>query len=181
MAEDHNGHVEVLKLVYADVEKERDRLRNARASWTSRLAPLPAAAALATGTIADGADKVDQGWVVAAAALFAVLLVVSWTFSGLKPYREFRADRQAAFYPRRPKQGFAFCPQETDLERWLEMKIRVEERICGAPGERQSRRWPTRRVKSLTHALNAERAATNIVYVLSLFIFAVLSLGAVLS
>jgi hypothetical protein len=40
VAQDQNNRVEVLKLVLADVEKERDRLRDARASWTARLGPL---------------------------------------------------------------------------------------------------------------------------------------------
>jgi hypothetical protein len=43
-AESHDDRVEVLKLVLADVEKERDRLRDARASWSARLGPLPASA-----------------------------------------------------------------------------------------------------------------------------------------
>jgi hypothetical protein len=62
VAEDHNNQVEVLKLVLADVEKERDRLRNARAAWTARLGPLPASVAVVTGIIAAKAGEVGWWW-----------------------------------------------------------------------------------------------------------------------
>jgi hypothetical protein len=181
VAEDHNNRVEVLKLVLADVEKERDRLRNARASWTARLGPLPASAAVVTGLVAAKAGEVDWWWAAAAGLLFVVLLAVSVGYSGLKPYRELRAGLQEAFYPGWSERWFGFRPREDDVARWLVMKIKLEERICGAPGERRSRRLPTRKVKSLTHALNVERAAANIVYALSLVIFVVLVVGTAVS
>jgi hypothetical protein len=163
VAEDHNNHVEVLKLVLADVEKERDRLRNARASWTARLGPLPASAAVVTGIIAAKAGEVDWWWAATAGLFFVVLLAVSMRYSGLKPYRELRDGLQARFHPQWSKQGFGFRPNETNVGTWLDMKIKLEQRICGAPGERRSRLRPTTEVESLTHALNVERAAANIV------------------
>jgi hypothetical protein len=180
-AENHNNHVEVLKLVLADVEKERDRLRNGRASWTARLGPLPASAAVVTGLVAVKAGEVDWWWAAAAGLLFVVLLAVSVGYSGLKPYRELRQCLQEVFYPGWSKQGFGFRPEDHDVEMWLEMKIKLEERICGVPGERRSRWVPTREVESLTHALNVERSAANIVYVFSLAIFVVLVVGAAVS
>jgi hypothetical protein len=181
MAEEVNKRVEVLRLVLADVEKERDRLRAARASWTARLGPIPASAAVATGVIATRVGQVDWWWAAFAGLLFVVLLVVSLRYSGLKPYRELRHNYQAEFDPGWSKQGFGFRREETNLEGWLTRKIELEERICGVPGERKSRRRPTKNVISLTHALNVERAATNIVYALSLAIFVTLLLGTVVS
>jgi len=181
VAEERNREVEVLRLALADVEKERDRLRNARASWTARLGPLPAAAAVATGIIAAKSGEVDPGWAAAAGVLLVLLLGVSVRYSVLKPYRELRHDYQAKFDPGWRKEGFGFRVAETDLVTWLDHKIKLEERICGAPGERRSRWLPTTNVKSLTHALNVERAAANIVYALSLAIFVVLVVGTIFS
>jgi hypothetical protein len=181
VAEDHNNHVEVLRLVLTDVEKERDRLRDARASWTARLGPLPASAAVVTGFVAAKAGEVDWWWAAAAGLLFVLLLAVSVGYSGLRPYRELRHCPQEVLYPEWSKQGFGFRPQEDDLATWLEMKIKLEDLICGAPGERRSRLMPTREVESLTHALNVERAAANIVYALSLVIFVVLVVGTAVS
>jgi hypothetical protein len=82
-----------------------------------------------------------------------VLLAVSVGYGGLKPYRELRAGLQEAFDPGWSERGFG-RPREDDVARWLVMKIKLEERICGAPGERRSRRLPTREGESLTHALN---------------------------
>jgi hypothetical protein len=180
-AESHDDRVEVLKLVLADVEKERDRLRDARASWTARLGPLPASAAVVTGLIAARAGQLDWWWAATAGLLFVVLLAVSVGYSGLKPYRELRACLQEVLYPGWSKQKYGFRPRVDDLATWLKMKISLEERICGAPGERRSRLLPTREVKSLTHALNVERAAANIVYTLTLVIFVVLVVGTAVS
>jgi hypothetical protein len=181
VADDHNNRVEVLRLVLTDVERERDRLRDARASWTARLGPLPASAAVVTGLVAAKAGEVDWWWAATAGLLFVVLLAVSVGYSGLKPYRELRHCLQEVLYPEWSKQGFGFRPEEDDVATWLEMKIELEDRICGAPGERRSRLLPTREIESLTHALNAERAAANIVYALSLVIFVVLVVGTAVS
>jgi hypothetical protein len=181
VAEKHDNRLDVLKQVLADVEKERDRLRNARASWTARLGPLPASAAVVTGIIAAKAGEVDWGWAAAAGLLFLMLFVVSVRYSGLKPYRELRHDCQGEFDPHWSNERIGFRLEETDVRTWLYMKIKLEERICGAPGERRSRRRPTKDVESLAHALNVERAAANIVYAVSLVIFVVLVVGAAVS
>src|SRR5436189_46615 len=82
------GHVEMLKLVLADVEAERDRLRSARASFSTRLGPLPASVAVVTGIAAAAAGKVDLLFAILAGVVFAGVLAVSIFFGGLKPYRE---------------------------------------------------------------------------------------------
>lgn len=179
MADDQNSRVEVLKLVLADVEKERDRLRDARASFTARLGPLPASAAVVTGIIAATAGEVAWWYAAAAGLVFVVLLAVSLLFGGLKPYREIRRGHQDRFDPTWKKRGewIGFRTDEADRERWLVEKIRLEERIYGRLGERGRRWWPTRDPKSLGEALDTERAAANIVQTLFVVIFAILVVG----
>src|SRR2546421_6463317 len=91
--------IEVLKLVLADVEAERDRLRSARASFSTRLGPLPASVAVVTGIAAAAAGKVDLLFAILAGVVFAGVLAVSIFFGGLKPYREIRAVYQGAVDP----------------------------------------------------------------------------------
>jgi hypothetical protein len=176
MATNPNSRVEILKLVLADVEKERDRLRNARASWTARLGPLPASAAVVTGIVAAAQGKVDWWWAAAAGLIFIALLAVSLSFSGLKPYRELRRDYQRQFDPSWGGRWVGFRRDESALADWLLSKIKLEERIYGSVAERR-RWWPTRKAGSLSEALDSERAAANIVQALFVLIFVVLVIG----
>jgi hypothetical protein len=177
MATNPNSRVEILKLVLADVEKERDRLRDARASWTARLGPLPASAAVVTGIVAAAQGKVDWWWAAGAGLIFIVLLAVSVGFAGLEPYRELRKDCQGKFDPSWAGRCVGFRRHEADLAEWLLSKIKLEEHIYGPLGERKCRWWPTRNVKSLGEALDSERAAANIVQGLFVAIFVVLVIG----
>jgi hypothetical protein len=177
MTTNRDSRVEILKLVLADVEHERDRLRNARASWTARLGPLPASAAVLTGIV--GAAKGEVAWwsTAVAAGIFVMLVAVSVRFAGLKPYRGLRRDHQRHLDPNWREDCIGFGRDETNLEKWLLSKIALEERICGSLGERERRWWPTRQVDSLGDALDVERAAANIVLGLSLAIVVVLVIG----
>jgi hypothetical protein len=179
VADDQNSRIEVLELVLADVEKERDRLRDARASFTARLGPLPASAAVVTGIIAAAAGEVTWWYVAAAGLVFVVLLAVSVLFGGLKPYREIRSEHQDRFDPtwKERDEWIGFRVDEADLEKWLVAKIQLEERIYGPLGERERRWWPTRDPESLGEALDTERAAANIVQALFVVIFAILVVG----
>jgi hypothetical protein len=177
MNRDRDSRVEILKLVLADVEHERDRLRDARASWTARLGPLPASAAVLTGIVGALEGKVAWGWAAVAASIFVMLLAVSVRFAGLKPYRGLRRDHQHHFDPSWREEYIGFRRDEVDLEKWLLSKISLEERICGPLGERERRWWPTQQAASLGQALDVERAAANIVLGLSLAIVVVLVIG----
>jgi hypothetical protein len=177
MTSNPNSRVEVLRLVLADVEHERDRLRDARASFTARLGPLPASAAVVTGIIAAAAGEVAWEYAAAAGIVFSLVVAVSVRFGGLKPYRELRSDHQRSFDPTWDERSIGFRRDETDLETWLGEKIRLEEKICGDPGERRNRVRPVRDPGSLAEALNSERAAANLVQVLVIVIFAVLVVG----
>jgi hypothetical protein len=166
MVTERNEQIELLKLKLDDVEHERDRLRDARPSFTARLGPLPASAAVVTGIIASAAGEVDWWYVAGAGFVFAVLLTVSILFGGLKPYREFRGE-----------ESIEFRSEETDLKAWLGAKIAFEQRVYGKPAESRHKRSPARCPDTLTQALNSERAAANIVQGLSVVILAVLVVG----
>jgi hypothetical protein len=163
---ERDEQIELLKLKLEDVEKERNRLRDARPSFTARLGPLPASAAVVTGIIASAAGEVDWWYAAGAGLVFAVLLTVSTWFGGLKPYREFRG-----------RKSIVFRPDHTNLEQWLKEKIDFEQRVYGKPAEPKYQRWPARRPGTLTQALNSERAAANIVQALSVVILAILVVG----
>jgi hypothetical protein len=179
MADNQNTRVEVLKLVLADVEHERDRLRDARASFTARLGPLPASAAVVTGIIAAAAGEVAWWYAAAAGLVFVGMLAMSVAFGGLKPYREIRREHQRSYDPTWKSRGesIGFRVDDRELDRWLVEKIRLEEKIYGRLGERERRWWPAREPESLSDALDTERAAANIVQALLVVIFAVLVVG----
>jgi hypothetical protein len=181
--------LEVLKQIHEDVITERDRLRAARASFTSRLGPLPASAAIVIGLTGATAKKVDPTWIVVAGVLFLWLVMVSTRFSGLAPYRLMRGrlQRELDEWPGKPKvTSFGFGRDAYSLREWLKAKIELEERICGELRSEQrfsllrllktfvSRR---RSPEDLQEALDVERSAFIVVQVLFVAIIGVLIAG----
>ena len=164
MTDNQNERVEVLKHILADVEKERDRLRDARASWTVKLGPLPASAAVVTGIAVAAAGKVHWGFAIAVGVVFILLLRVSTVSSGLKPYRKLRRDSQAAFDPFNGG-SIVFREHETRLEEWLRHKVQLEAQVYDP----------------LAAALDRERGAANLVQGLFLLIIAILIVGLAVS
>jgi hypothetical protein len=177
MTDGSDNRVDVLGRVLADIERERDRLRDARASFTARLGPLPGSAGVVTGIIASAAGRVDWQYVAATGLALAVIVIISVSFMGLKPYREIRSADQPAFDPGWDGRSIAFRAGEGDPVVWLTEKIRLESEIYGAPGDRSYRWWPSFRPTTLTQGLNSERAAANIVQGLVVVIFVVLIVG----
>jgi hypothetical protein len=177
MTDGSNNRVEVLSRVLADIERERDRLRDARASFTGRLGPLPGSAGVVTGIIASAAGRVDWEYVAATGFVLALIVIVSVSFMGLKPYRELRGAEQASLDPGWDGRSVGFRAGEDDPVVWLTAKIRLESEIYGAPGDRRYRWWPSLRPTTLTQGLNSERAAANIVQGLVVVIFVVLIIG----
>ena len=171
--------IEVLNLVLADVEAERDRLRSARASFSTRLGPLPASVAVVTGIAAAAAGKVDLLFAILAGVVFAGVLAVSIFFGGLKPYREIRAVYQGAVDPNfeREAASLPFRKDDADLADWLNKKIELERRIYGPLIDRKWRWVPLPKVESLRDGIVTERAAANIVQALFLVIAAILIIG----
>ena len=119
MTDGPNNRMEVLDRVLADIERERDRLRDARASFTARLGPLPGSAGVVTGIIVSAAGRVDWQYVAAAGFALAVIVIVSVSFMGLKPYRELRSAEQPEFDPGWDGRSLAFRAGEGDPVAWL--------------------------------------------------------------
>jgi hypothetical protein len=185
--------VEVLKQVHEDVVVERNRLRDARAGFTSRLGPLPASAGVAIGLAGAVSDEISEGWIWAAGALFIVLVVVSTVFSGLTPYRILRSEKQSRDSQERggnsqrhgrdskPAMPFAFYRNETSLPKWLEAKITLEQEICGElPRKQRVFYLKLRGVQTLQDAVDVERSAFYVVQGLFGLIIVVLGLGIVM-
>jgi len=170
---------DVLEKAYADLVSERDRLRGARAGFTARLGPLPASAAIVIGLTGSAADKVDAWWLVEAAVLLAVLILISIAYSGLPPYRLLRAAHQRELDPwgdDSRADRLAFGVHAPDAGAWLKHKIELEERIVGRLREDQAFSLK-RDVDNLQDALDVERWASVVVQILFAETVFVLVLG----
>lgn len=127
-----------LTLAYEDIVHERDRLRDARASVTSQLGPLPASAGIAVSLVGTLADGVNDGWLIVAAGLFVLLVVISMRYSGLWPYRRLRAKYERELAGRRDAEPKGTvqphklgCREDVSAREWLEHAIQLERRIYG--------------------------------------------------
>jgi len=85
----------VLKDALDDLRRENLRLRDARASVTRQLGPLPISAAAIAGLLAAfpghaSLGGVQTALVVLAGLAFAAMIIVGMIFSKLRPYRELR-------------------------------------------------------------------------------------------
>src|SRR3712207_5327810 len=80
------------RLSYEQVVRERDRLRDARGAITRQLGPLPVAAGISTALVGAVADKPGKPvFLYLALCTLAVLVLVSFLYSGMRPYRQLRA------------------------------------------------------------------------------------------
>jgi hypothetical protein len=196
-----------LKLVHEDIVGERDRLRSARAAITSQLGPLPASAGIVIGLVGSLDHRVERGFLIAAGALFGLVMLVSIRYSRLAPYRVLRARRVL-----RDRQSGAECPGDSmpmesgdkgepepwyigsTVDRslkpadWLTRKIALEEQIYGSLRKDQRvglRRCikrlacPSRNVTDLQGSFDVELTALNIVQGLFACIVIVLLIGIV--
>lgn len=86
-----------LRLVYDDLVRERDRLRDARRSLTSQLGPLPVASAVVVGLFGALSDDIHGLMTVVfivVLTLFFAIAIVSSIALGHKPYRLLRRDAE---------------------------------------------------------------------------------------
>jgi hypothetical protein len=172
------AQVEILEKAYTDLIGERDRLRDARAGFTARLGPLPAAAAIVIGLAGSAAGKANAWWIVEAAVMLALLIFVSTAYSRLPPYRLLRAEHQGSFQPGPAPSGepLAFGLGARDLDTWFRRKIELEQEICG-PLQRTQQFCLTMGVRNLQEALDVERSAFVLVQLLFAEIILVLVCG----
>jgi hypothetical protein len=180
--------IETLKLAYKDIVHERDRLRDARASFTRQLGPLPASAGIAISLVGALAKNVSEAWLWAAVGLLFLLICVSITYSLLSPYRALRAkyegllaeETQAspAAEPVRSDKPHELGFDEGAATRdWLEHMIRLERLVYGSlDASRRSFRLPVR-IANLQDAFDAERTGVYAVQVLFVGIIGVLVAG----
>lgn len=114
--------LETLRLVYADLVAERNRLRDARRDVTSRLGPIPASAGIIIALFAALGPELEHG---ATALLFGIALlpfvfVLAMSARALRrpSYRELVSDLQAE----RP----AADRDSLSEEEWLTMMVTFE-------------------------------------------------------
>ena len=92
-----------LKAGYEELRRETERLRDARASLTRQLGPLPISAAVVAGLVTGFAppnseDVIRHDWMLwVAGGLFGLLVLLSILYSNLRPYRELRRRTEAAW------------------------------------------------------------------------------------
>jgi hypothetical protein len=183
-----SDQLKVLEKVYADVVNERDRLRSARAAVTRQLGPLPASAGIVLGLVGVASGAVACGFLIAAAALFLALMLVSIALSSLTPYRLLRARKvldydSPATPPAEPPSPAGTQPTtyigetvqpDVDYATWLQEKIRFESELYGPLRRSQ---YDLFGPKDLQRSFDIERAALNIVQVLFAAIILVLLAG----
>jgi hypothetical protein len=157
--------LKVLELRDGDLSNERDRLRSARASFTSRLGPLPASAGIVIGLAGAVADHIEEWAIWAAGGVFVAIVLVSLFNSSLPPYRVLRALHAK-------EDGYDLNDPTIDAKAWLKRKIALEKAIYGTPGEPTPRTML--RPKTLQQAFDIERRALFIVQ--SLFAAIILAL-----
>jgi hypothetical protein len=173
MCEAPNGELQVLRLRYEDVLSERDRLRNARASVTGQLGPLPASAAIVIGLAATVADKAEQWSLITAGGLMILIVSASILYSSLPPYRIMRAKTQPP-----PRELGSPVASGNDEAKWLKDKIALEQKIYGNLETSQHPRvwpWP----KDMQEAFRMERTILNFVQVMFLLVILDLLLGVI--
>jgi hypothetical protein len=169
----------VLKAAYEDIRRENERLRDARASVTRQLGPLPLSAAvvagLVTGFAPPGKQAIQHTWMLwAAGGLFAVLVLLSILYSNLKPYRQLRSEKESLNDCQRPTQIVdrvlhgACEASNTEVEaEWYRRMIRLERSVRGGSRSKWSEHRVPWRTDSLVDGFDKER--TGLVLVQGLF------------
>ena len=156
-----------LELAYKQVTGERDRLRDARAFFARQLGPLPAFAGISAAVVAAFSDKIQHNWCLyVALALLGMVVVLSFLYSRVTPYRELRVQKEKKWRADlEPASDGGLQPEDRlPKDEWYRFQISVERDVYGSlpqgKGERPSRRrlLPTRGVTNLQEALDRERA-----------------------
>jgi hypothetical protein len=134
--------VEALELTFKDLQRENERLRDARSEITKQLGPLPISAAIVAGLVSgfgtDGKLHLDQTVAIWALGVFGAMVIVSILFSAMAPYRKLR-DRAERRLPK---------PEEAkDPKDWYRRMIKIEKELRGessrsAFGAALSMLWP---------------------------------------
>jgi hypothetical protein len=173
--------VTTLKAAYEETRRESERLRDARASVTRQLGPLPISAGvvagLVTGFAPSGQRVTDHVWILyVAGGLFALLVVLSIAYSNLKPYRQLRDEKLNAWCPknvdglespsgmidRLTKRPQRMATQQASAD-WYRAMIRLEQEIYGQPRAKWSQNRFPGRIVSLQEGFERERSGLILV------------------
>jgi hypothetical protein len=161
---ERGDEVDALKLEYDYVRAENLRLRDGRATITSRLGPLPIGAAVVAGLVTGFTTETRENvWLWLALAVFFALVIVSILYSSMKPYRVIRHEKETkGAVPARSKSS----PRE-----WYKAAIALEEEIYGKPNSDTGirRHLPAAEINGLQDGYDRERSGLFIVQ----FLFAV--------
>jgi hypothetical protein len=125
-----DSEITVLRLTYEELQRENIRLRDARASLTGQLGPLPISAAIVAGLVSgfsvSGNASLNKPLVIIALVLFALMVLVSVGYSQLIPYRKLRDER-------RPMAGEGLAdgsrPDRSGEHEWYVAMIALERAI----------------------------------------------------
>jgi hypothetical protein len=145
--------LDTLKLTYDRVREESRRLRDARAHFARGLGPAPTSAGIATAVTAAFGQQQNRGWLYAALALLALMVLVGMLYVRLPAYRQ--------LYARRLRQDPGLAPGQLDQlrpEEWYERMIALERSLYGDQIEDRNR-WlaPFATVDDLQTGADAER------------------------
>jgi hypothetical protein len=183
----------LLKAAYEDVRRENERLRDARASVTRQLGPLPLSAAvvagLVTGFAPPGKHPNQPTWMLwAAGGLFAALVLLSILYSNLKPYRQLRFEKESLRDRQRPTQivdrvldrPYAASNRDAEAE-WYRRMIRLERAVRGESRSKWSEHRVPWRTDSLVDGFDKERTGLILVQGLFAAVIVLLILGRVVT
>lgn len=155
VSRDETREREALKLEYEYLRSENIRLRDGRGSLTRQLGPLPISAAIVAGLVTGLTRDVHaNAFLWSALGLFLVLALISIWYSGMKPYRVLRREKEACFTRSRKS------PVE-----WYKSAIALEEAIYGEPSDDKGlrARLPRSDIKSLQEGYDRERSGLFII------------------
>lgn len=169
------------------MRRENERLRDARASVTRQLGPLPISAAVVAGLVTgfDPEKALNECWLIAAGILFIPLVGLSIWYGSIRPYRALRHEKEQQLpQERRPSTLVEklLAPSDARVKEsdWYAATLELEKKIYGEPRTRfHQRRRPKRTVSSLTEAFERERTGLLIVQTLFAFVIVFLVLARV--
>jgi hypothetical protein len=121
------SNLPTLRLVYDDLVRERDRLRDARRAVTSQLGPIPAVSAVVIalfGTLSDNiSDSYSTLLFKVAIGAFILMVVISTIAVFRQPYRKLR-EKALGELPG----GGQSLDGESEID-WLSTMIRLERKL----------------------------------------------------
>jgi len=179
-----NDDLATLKAYHERLIRERDRLRDARGSFSRQLGPTPASAGISTALVAAfGSHPKTVFMALALASLFLLVVSGLW-YDGKPAYRHLFAKRLACQQSERNTVDAFMRARHVDMsrvptpEQWYARMIELESSIIGELREHNSLMWPWQQVDTLQAGVDAERTGVRAVQALWLLVIVFLVLAA---